>query len=133
MPETSAYLIFDDALAKRAKQLEFYTKQGVVVEAETIEALAKKIEVPENILKETIDMWNMAVKDKKNEDFGIETAMDYDLTEKPYYAIKIAPGIYHTMGGVKINTETQVIGKGDKAIPGLYAAGGVTGGLHGNK
>ena len=37
--------------------------------------------------------------------------MDYDLTTGPYYAIKIAPGIHHTMGGVKINTNTQVLKK----------------------
>ncbi|TXX28505.1 FAD-binding protein, partial [Escherichia coli] len=49
----------------------------------------------------------------------------------PYYAIKIAPGIHHTMGGVKINTNTQVLKKDGSVIDGLYAAGEVTGGIHG--
>lgn len=132
LPEHYAYLIFDDALAKRAKQVDFYKEQGVVEEGATIEELAKKIDVPEETLKATLDTWNKAVADKKDEEFGRETAMDYDLTEGPFYAIQIAPGIHHTMGGVKINTETQVINKEDKTIPGLYAAGEVTGGLHGN-
>ena len=57
--------------------------------------------------------------------------MDYDLTTGPYYAIKIAPGIHHTMGGVKINTNTQVLKKDGSVIDGLYAAGEVTGGIHG--
>ena len=52
--------------------------------------------------------------------------------KKPlYYAITVSPGIHHTMGGVKINTETQVLKKDGQAIAGLYAAGEVTGGLHG--
>lgn len=132
LPEHYAYLIFDDALAKRAKQVDFYKEQGVVEEGATIEELAKKIDVPEETLKATLDTWNKAVADKKDEEFGRETAMDYDLTEGPFYAIQIAPGIHHTMGGLKINTETQVINTEEKVIPGLYAAGEVTGGLHGN-
>jgi fumarate reductase flavoprotein subunit len=57
--------------------------------------------------------------------------MNADLTTPPYYAIKIAPGIHHTMGGVKINTKAEVINTEGQAIPGLYAAGEVTGGVHG--
>ena len=57
--------------------------------------------------------------------------MDEDLSKAPYYAIKIAPGIHHTMGGVKINTSCEVLTTEDVAIPGLYAAGEVTGGVHG--
>lgn len=69
--------------------------------------------------------------DKSDKDFGRETAMDYDLTEGPFYAIQIAPGIHHTMGGVKINTKTQVLKEDGTPITGLYAAGEVTGGIHG--
>ena len=58
--------------------------------------------------------------------------MENKLEKAPYYAIKIAPGIHHTMGGVKINTLTQVLNKKSAPITGLYAAGEVTGGLHGN-
>jgi len=57
--------------------------------------------------------------------------MDNDLTTPPYYAIKVAPGIHHTMGGVKIDTSAEVIDTEGKAIPGLFAAGEVTGGVHG--
>ena len=131
LPEKYAYLIFDDALAKRAKQVEYYKEQGVVIEADTIEELAKKIDMTPETLKETLDTWNKNVKDKKDSEFNRETAMDYDLTTGPYYAIKIAPGIHHTMGGVKINTDTQVLKEDGSTIPGLYAAGEVTGGIHG--
>ena len=57
--------------------------------------------------------------------------MEGDLSTAPYYAIKIAPGIHHTMGGLKINTETEVLDTNGTAIPGLYAAGETTGGVHG--
>lgn len=83
-------------------------------------------------MKQTIDTWNQDVANKKDPEFGRSTAMDYDLTKAPYYAIQIAPGIHHTMGGVKINTNTEVINTKGEVIPGLYAAGEVTGGLHGN-
>jgi len=56
--------------------------------------------------------------------------MTNDISGK-FYAIKVAPGIHHTMAGVKINTNTQVLKKDGSPIQGLYAAGEVTGGLHG--
>lgn len=49
--------------------------------------------------------------------------MDNDLSKAPYYAIKIGPGIHYTMGGVKINTNTEVLDKDGKPITGLFAAG----------
>ena len=48
-----------------------------------------------------------------------------------FYAIEVKPGIHYTMGGLKINAETQVIDKNGKPIPGFFAAGEVTGGVHG--
>ena len=48
-----------------------------------------------------------------------------------YYAIEIRPGIHYTMGGVAIDARCRVLGQDGKAIPGLYAAGEVTGGVHG--
>lgn len=132
LPEGYAYAIFDNALATRAKQVDFYKEQGVVVEGATIEELAQKIEIPEDALTDTLATWNQAVADKNDAEFGRETGMDYDLSEGPFYAIEIAPGIHHTMGGVKINTNTEVLDTNGEVIPGLFAAGEVTGGLHGD-
>ena len=64
-------------------------------------------------------------------DFGRTTGMEADLSVAPYYAIKIAPGIHHTMGGIKINSSAQVISTSGAVIPGLFAAGETTGGIHG--
>ena len=93
--------------------------------------LAQQIDIDPATLKATLDTWNNNVKEQKDPEFGRETAMDYDLTTGPFYAIKIAPGIHHTMGGVQINVDTQVLKEDGSVIPGLYAAGEVTGGIHG--
>jgi len=131
LPEKSAYLVFDSGVKSRAKAIQQYEKMGFVITGESIEALAKEIGVPADQLKTTLDTWNSAVKNKKDAEFGRTTGMDNDLSGAPYYAIKIAPGIHYTMGGVKINTNTEVLNKDGKAIPGLFAAGELTGGLHG--
>lgn len=127
-----AYVIFDEALTTRAKATAQYIEKGLAVKAETIEELAKAIDVPEDTLKATLDTWNQSVADNNDAAFGRETGMDNDLSQAPYYAIKIAPGIHHTMGGLKINTNTEVLKEDGSAIPGLYAAGEVTGGVHGS-
>ena len=57
--------------------------------------------------------------------------MPRPLTEAPYYAIEVEPVIHHTMGGIKINSKAEVVDRSGKVIPGLYAVGEVTGGVHG--
>ena len=131
LPEKYAYLILDNALTDRAKAVKFYEKRGLVKTADTLEGLAKEIGVPAENLKATVEAWNKAVADKKDSEFGRSTAMDHDLTTGPFHAIQIAPGIHHTMGGLKINTNAQVLKEDGSVINGLYAAGEVTGGVHG--
>lgn len=126
-----AYIIFDQKLRDGLKAIEKYVTAEITVEADTIEELAEKIELDPATLKETLDNWNAMVAAKDDTEFGRNTAMDNDLTTAPYYAIKIAPGIHHTMGGVKIDTSAEVIDKEGNVIPGLFAAGEVTGGIHG--
>jgi fumarate reductase flavoprotein subunit len=131
LPEKAAYLIFDQGVRDRAKAIEFYDKQGFVETGDTLETLAEKIDMPVATLKATVATWNQAVEAKKDAAFGRTTGMEHSLSIGPYYAIKIAPGIHHTMGGVKINTKTEVLKEDGTPIEGLYAAGEVTGGLHG--
>ncbi|MBA9084265.1 fumarate reductase flavoprotein subunit [Fontibacillus solani] len=131
LPEKSATLVFDSGVRSRVKAIEQYDKMGFVISADTIEALAEKLEVPADNLKATMDTWNSSVSKKEDAEFGRTTGMDNDLSGAPYYAIKIAPGIHYTMGGVKINTNTEVLNKNGEPITGLFAAGEVTGGLHG--
>ncbi|MBR0267842.1 MAG: flavocytochrome c [Clostridia bacterium] len=126
-----AWIIFDQNLRDHLKATEKYVKSGITVQADTIEGLAEILKIDPATLAKTLNDWNGYVKDQRDPDFGRTTGMDADLTTPPYYAIKIAPGIHHTMGGVKINTAAQVINTEGKVIPGLFAAGEVTGGVHG--
>lgn len=126
-----AYIIFDQKLRENLKAIEKYVSNGLTVEADTIEGLAEKIEADPAVLAETLETWNQAVANQKDEEFGRDTGMENDLSTAPYYAIKIAPGIHHTMGGIKINVNAEVVNKDGEVIPGLFAAGEVTGGVHG--
>lgn len=132
LPESYAYVVFDQGLREHSKSIDTYEEKGMTVKADSIEELAKAIGVSEENLKATVESWNKYVADKKDTDFGRTTGMDRDLSKAPYYAIKVSPGIHHTMGGLKINTNTEVLKEDGQAIPGLYAAGEVTGGVHGN-
>ena len=82
------------------------------------------------VLEETLNNWNAAVAAQNDAEFG-RLSFANPLDTAPYYAVKVAPGIHHTMGGVKINTAAEVLTEAGEAIPGLYAAGEVTGGVHG--
>ena len=133
-PGAYAYIIFDQRIVDDLKSCQKYISNGLTVSADTYEGLAKEMglegEAASNFV-ETMNTWNASVAAGKDEEFGRSNGMDGDLSTAPYYAIKIAPGIHHTMGGLKINTDTQVIDTNGNAIPGLYAAGETTGGVHG--
>ena len=126
-----AYIIFDQRLREGLKAIEKYVTNGLTVQGDTFEDLAKEINVDPAVFAETMNNWNQAVANKNDPEFGRDTGMENDLSVGPFYAIQIAPGIHHTMGGVKINTSAEVINTSGEAIPGLFAAGEVTGGVHG--
>ena len=130
-PGSYAYIIFDQKLREGLKATEKYISTGITVQGDTIEDLAAQIDVDPATLAETLANWNKCVADKNDAEFGRTTGMDNDLSTPPYYAIKIAPGIHHTMGGVHIDTGAHVIDLNGKVIPGLFAAGEVVGGVHG--
>jgi fumarate reductase flavoprotein subunit len=127
----SAFLVFDEGVRQSLKQIDGYFHLELVKEGETVEALAKAINVPADALKATIEAYNQAF-DKKDDTEFKRPDMPRPLRTPKYYAIGIKPGIHYTMGGLKINTDTQVMAKDGKAIKGFFAAGEVTGGVHGN-
>ena len=127
--EGKAYLVFEDNVRETLHAIEDYIGYGVVIEAESLEALASEIGVDAANLKATIDTYNTSV-DTQEDEFG-RTSLLKKLNKGNFYAIEISPIIHHTMGGVKINTDTQVINTDGEAIEGLFAAGETTGGVHG--
>ncbi|HBX3787805.1 FAD-binding protein, partial [Klebsiella pneumoniae] len=79
----------------------------------------------------TLECYNGAVEKQHDEQFGRTTALRAPINEGPFHAIRIAPGVHHTMGGVTINTDGEVLNVAQQPIRGAYAAGEVVGGIHG--
>ena len=107
--------------------------QGKSFKADTIEELAKKAGINAENLVKTVNKWNEFCKKGTGDEMGRPTCMDDHRLDEggPYYATLMTPSVHHTMGGVKINTKAQVLDHNGKAIPGLFAAGEITGGIHG--
>lgn len=102
---------------------------GDTLMGETIEELAAAIGCDPATLQATFDSFNAAVEAKTDE-FGRELYSE-KLVDGPYFATPRTVGVHHTMGGIQINTETQVLDAEGNVIPGLIACGEVTGGIHG--
>lgn len=130
--EDGAYLIFDSGVRAHFAAVEFYDQIGLVEHGTDLADLAKKIGVNGANLEKTIAAWNKSVATGKDKEFGRTTGMDRELDRGPYFAIHVHPAIHYTMGGIHINTETQVLDTNGNVIDGLFAAGEVSGGLHGN-
>ena len=129
-----AYIIFDQNLVDHNKSAQEYINKGMAASGESYEELAQNMGLVDDAIAafvQTMDTWNKAVADGVDEEFGRNNGMDDDLSTAPFYAIQIAPGIHHTMGGIKINTNAEVINTDGNVIPGLFAAGETTGGVHG--
>jgi len=128
----TAYLVFDTSVRKSLKAIEGYVKKGLLTEGETPEALAEKLGMPAADLAATIATYNSYVAAGEDPDFGRKgSEMPRQLNEGPYFAVEVGPAIHHTMGGIKINTKAEVISNSGAVVPGLFAAGEVTGGVHG--
>ena len=125
-----AYTIVDQAMMDASSTYAGYYKNGYAVMGETYEALAEAIGVDPATFAATMERWNAAVEAGNDPDFG-RLSFANPLNTAPYYAIKVAPGIHHTMGGVVIDTSARVLDANGEPIPGLFAAGEVTGGVHG--
>ena len=129
-PGSYSWLIVDQAMADASSVIQGYIKKGYTVTGETYEELGKAMGVDEAAFAETMNTWNGYVEAKNDPAFG-RTSFANPLNTAPYYAIKVTAGVHHTMGGLKINTDAQVLDTDGSIIPGLYAAGETTGGVHG--
>lgn len=103
------------------------------VKADTIAELATKLGLPADAVVDTINKHNRYLAEGKDPDFAkpITKAM-IPMEKGPFYGIAQWPAVHHTMGGLRINPQAQVIDIFGKVIPALYAAGEVTGGVHGS-
>ena len=102
----------------------------MVVKADTLEKAAEFFGIDQKEVLESVKRYNSYVAKGKDEEFN-KRSMVHPIEQAPFYILKAVPAVHHTMGGIKINTEAQVIKTDGSIIPGLFAAGEVTGGIHG--
>lgn len=136
LPEKFGYTVVDndgflhnDAVVQETTKK--MVKEGEAWTADSIEELAKKMGLNPTALKKTVDEYNSYVDSKKDPIGKNERNLNHKIIKPPFWACYSAMSVHHTMGGVQINTKTQVLDDKGNVIPSLYAAGEVTGGIHG--
>ncbi|MBZ2386869.1 flavocytochrome c [Anaerococcus murdochii] len=105
--------------------------RGLMVKADTLEELADHFGIDKDALLETVKTFNENSAKNEDPEFNLRM-LGWQVKDAPFYMMKAAPAVHHTMGGLKINTDAQVLNKDGEWIDGLYAAGEVTGGIHGS-
>ena len=132
------YLLWDEksnettgTMASNPEEAKEQFEKGNLVKADTIEELAEHFDLDKDQLLKTVETFNENSKKEEDPDFNLRM-LGWTVEEGPFYMLKAAPAVHHTMGGLKINTEAEVLTKDDEVIDGLYAAGEVTGGIHGS-
>lgn len=138
LPEKYGFTVVDDTVYQAHDRIWRETavrglSTGDAFKGDTLEELAEKMGIPTDTFVETVIKYNSYVEAKNDPDFSKK---EHNLAKKiikgPFWACYAGMSVHHTMGGVEINTKAQAIDRHGKVIPGLYAAGEVTGGIHGS-
>lgn len=111
-------------------EFEQWKKMGILYEAGSVEEAAEAFGIDPQKLQMTVDAYNESIADGVDEDYNRGGTLR-SIKEGPFYIQKVVPSAHHTMGGVAINTKAQVLDEKGQVIDGLYAAGEVTGDIHG--
>ena len=121
----------DSVGVKDAQTLKNGLKYGVIKKFDTLEDLAKAYGIPVKPFVEQVQRYNEMVKNKKDTEFNRALDIAIPLVKAPFYACRVWPKVHYCMGGVGITKNAEVYSSLGTIIPGLYAAGEVTGGTHG--
>ena len=125
-----AYEIFDQKVRDKVKQTGAAFELGLAKEGRTLEELGKNAGIDPKNLAATIAQYNKYAEAGNDPEFG-RPKISAKVDTPNFYAIEVTPAIHYYMGGLKINPQAKVIDKNGKVIEGLFAAGEVTGGVHG--
>lgn len=130
-PEHPLFVV-DSTAASQFEHLDTLLEMDVVYEFDSLAALAGHFGVPTDALRDEVATYNEYVAVGEDADFGKPITDDsVTLEDPPWYALRLWPRVHHTMGGVQITTDAEVVGMDGEVIPSLYAAGEITGGIHG--
>lgn len=128
----TAFLLFDQGVRESLSAINTYAAQGLLQTAQSLDVLSQLTGIHTADLNTTVNTYNTYQAEGEDKDFGrTAVQMPRALTTPPYYAIEVKPAIHHTMGGIHINEHCEVLKADGTPVRGLYAAGEVTGGVHG--
>ena len=113
-----------------ANEYEAFTKQGVMTTCDDLKCIADFTKIPFDQLQKTVKRVSDMAGKGNDKDFNHRSGL-VDMQQGKYYVIKAVPSTHHTMGGVRINEKAEALTAEGKVIPGLWAAGEVTGVTHG--
>lgn len=103
------------------------TEMGIIKKADSIEDLARQMDVPPSVFVSTVNRYNDLNIQGEDLDFGKEAGKLSALEKPPFYAANLAGLLICNLNGLRINTKMEVLDKDHKVIPGLYAAGNDSG------
>lgn len=114
-----------------AKLLSGGIARGVVVVADTPEALAEKMGVPSDVFAASFERYNHMAAQGRDDDFGKRRELLIPLDKSPYYALKFGPALLAVAGGLRVDTSMNVLDEAGNQVPGLFAIGNTAGGRYG--
>lgn len=136
--DSTAYQIWDEDSMQKSKVLQDHKieydnliENKKMIKANSIEEIADFFDLDKENLKKTIEKFNKDSENGKDTLFNLRR-LGFKIEKAPFYCLKAVPAVHHTMGGLKINKEAKVLNTKAQEIDGLFAAGEVTGGIHGN-
>jgi urocanate reductase len=135
--DSVGYLVWDNQVTEAShmenfqKEYDELVKNGELFKADTVEELANHFELNLETMQAVLDQYNEDIKTSGEDSVWNRRGLKFTIEEAPFYIQKVAPSVHHTMGGIVINTQAQVMAAEGQAVEGLYAAGEVTGGIHG--
>lgn len=132
-----AYLLWDQTGVEETAlfdnhpgEVKMCTEYGTLFEGNTLEEVAEAAGVDAEALVATVEHWNEMCETGEDVDFNYRSTMN-TFGKAPFYLQRVVPAVHHTMGGVHITTDAQVVKTDGEMVPNLFAAGEVTGGIHG--
>lgn len=135
--DSIAYQIWDEDSMQKSKILPTHEVEyknliegKKLCKVNSIEEMAEFFGIDKENLKETIKQFNEDSEKGKDTLFNLRR-LGFKVEKAPFYCLKAVPAVHHTMGGLKINKNAQVLNKNGEVIKGLYSAGETTGGIHG--
>ncbi len=136
-PGQVVYSIYDQQTIEQNKVrdelIQIALSHGYACKADSLEDLAQMAGIEKTAFLKTMAAYNEAARTQNTKSLPVPKIIIGQPVEKaPFYAVPLTTTIHHTMGGLKINEKTEVLNEKGEPIPGLYAAGEVTGGIHGS-